>query len=41
MVSARRVIDGGSSLIDALQAAEFLSETVKSFDAPDRAPRPR
>lgn len=40
MVAARRVVDGGSSLVDALQAADFLAETVKAFDAPDRAPKP-
>ena len=40
MVAARRVIDGGNSLVDALQSAELLEETFKSFDAPDRAPRP-
>ena len=40
MVGARRVVDGsGRSVVDAATLARLLEETVKTFDAPDRAPR--
>ena len=40
MVTARRVTDGGASLVDDATLARLLREGAKSFDAPDRAPRP-
>lgn len=41
MVAARRVVSDGRSLVDALDVAALLGEAVRSFDPPDRAPRPR
>ena len=40
IVSARRVTEGGRSLVDESMLASLLGEAVKSFDGPDRAPRP-
>ena len=41
MVAARRVTDGrGNSLVDAATLTRLLGEVVRTFDQPDRAPRP-
>lgn len=41
MVAARRVTDGrGNSLVDGATLTRLLGEVVRSFDQPDKAPRP-